>query len=510
MVLALAATLRFRDLATRGAWDSDQGHDMLTWLAMVRDGTIPLLGPPTSIGDFHHGALYYYLLAPAAAIGGGESPLTVVAAIALAGTAAVAVTWWLARAIGGPVAGFIAGLLLAVSAAAIEGSTFIWNPNLIALSSAVTLACAWRARHGGRPRWWLAAAAGAAVTMQCHVLGVILLPIVVAFWATELRAQPAGPSRAAVLKAGAGGVVVIALSYVPLLANELTTGLGETRAIADYIRAGGVESSLDPLTRLLVVALRTTAWPLVGLFIDALPIAIGAAALVVAAAIVRSVRASPPELSGARWLSGGLAWSIIALTVGAASLTTVVRALPVDHYHAFVDPIVIVITGLGLAAAYRRNVLGRAAAVIVTAGLVGWNLYVGPPPVATDGGYPAAMGAADRIVAVAGDRPLAVVGLPVFKPTDGLTYPLTIAGARLADPDAPALSGDTLIVVLCDDRFHEAIGAHCGGPAEDALAVGGIVVDRFEAQPSRWVSIYSPAVVAARDHVAARDRVGDG
>ena len=42
--------------------------------ALVRDGTVPLLGPPTSIGDVHHGALYYYILAPAAALTGGDSP----------------------------------------------------------------------------------------------------------------------------------------------------------------------------------------------------------------------------------------------------------------------------------------------------------------------------------------------------------------------------------------------------------------------------------------------------
>ena len=43
-------------LATRGMWDADQGHDMLVLRAFVRDGVVPLLGPPTSIGDVHHGA----------------------------------------------------------------------------------------------------------------------------------------------------------------------------------------------------------------------------------------------------------------------------------------------------------------------------------------------------------------------------------------------------------------------------------------------------------------------
>ena len=55
-LLVLAAVLRLPNLATRGTWDGDQGHDMLVVRALMRDGTVPLLGPPTSIGDFHHGA----------------------------------------------------------------------------------------------------------------------------------------------------------------------------------------------------------------------------------------------------------------------------------------------------------------------------------------------------------------------------------------------------------------------------------------------------------------------
>ena len=89
-LLALAALLRLPDLATRGTWDADQGHDMLVLRALVRDGVVPLLGPPTSIGDVHHGALYYYLLSPAAFLTGGDSPLAVTSLIALAGIAAVA------------------------------------------------------------------------------------------------------------------------------------------------------------------------------------------------------------------------------------------------------------------------------------------------------------------------------------------------------------------------------------------------------------------------------------
>ena len=87
---------------------------MLVLRTLVQDGVVPLLGPPTSIGDVHHGAWYYYLLAPGGGLTGGDSPLAVVALIALAGIAAVGVVWWLARSIGGPVAGVVAGLVMAV------------------------------------------------------------------------------------------------------------------------------------------------------------------------------------------------------------------------------------------------------------------------------------------------------------------------------------------------------------------------------------------------------------
>jgi hypothetical protein len=57
----------------------------------------------------------------------------------------VAVAWWLARSIGGPAAGRAAALIIAVSAAALDESAVIWNPNLIARSSAVALLGAWEA-----------------------------------------------------------------------------------------------------------------------------------------------------------------------------------------------------------------------------------------------------------------------------------------------------------------------------------------------------------------------------
>ena len=64
------------------------------------------------------------------------------------------------------------------------------------------------------------------------------------------------------------------------------------------------------------------------------------------------------------------------------------------------------------------------------------------------------------------------------------------------DPiETPSFDAPAGWVLLCDQRFREAIGADCGGPAEDAEAAAsgfGPVLGRFPAAPDRWISVYGP------------------
>lgn len=488
----IALLLRFPGLATRGPWDADQGNDMLALRAFVRDGVVPLLGPPTSIGAFHHGALYYYLLAPAAALGGGDDPLPVVAAIALAGTVAVVATWWLARAIGGPLAGFVAGLLLAVSATSVASSTFIWNPNLAVLSGVVALAAAWQAWATRRPAWWLVAAGGLTVTMQAHVLGIALVLPLAALYVADLRRRRG--DRRGLVRWGLAGLGLVALGCVPLLVHEIGHDFSETRAALEFLRSGGEPVALDPLSRLVFVALRIVAWPLAGLITDA-PVPAILAVLAVLAGVIWRIAATRgqgaaggAEPAAVRWLAGSLVAVVVALALSVGSLARV-TPLPVDHYHAFVDPLVVVLAGLVVAALWRQDGGGRVLAAGGLAALVAWNLATQPPAIAPDGGWPAARAAADRLLADAAGRPLALVGLPTFKATTAYGYPLTVDGrAPVPAEEAGALA------VLCDDLFVEYIGAACGGSAEDRevarLGVAGTLVERFSPAPGRTLSVY--------------------
>jgi hypothetical protein len=520
-ILAVAAVLRFVDLPTRGTFDADQGHDMLVLHDLVAGIQVPLLGPPTSIGDFHHGVLYYFILAPAGLLSGSD-PTVVTAAIALAGVVAVAVVWWLARSIGGPIAGAVAGLLMAVSASAVDESTFIWNPNLIALTSAIALAAAWRAWSTGRAGWWIVAGAGVIATMHCHVLGSVLLVPIGGLAMADMRRRSPGSERRAMLRAGRWVLLLLVLSYLPLAVHELGSNFAETRAALAFFGGGGEPAAVGLPGRLGIVAWRVLAWPLSGLVTDVPMAAMLAAILVIACLAWRALPvsgASTRELTAVRWLAASLAWSVVALAVLASGLATVVPGLPNDHYHAFADPMVFVVVGLGIAGLVGRAKAAAAAesaadppadsaaarmpggtfaavAIALTVAIVGFNIARQPPAVAFDGGWPAAEAAGQRVLRAAGDRPIRLVSLPIFKSGEALAFPLVHLGRRAqtpaADPAAPP--GDAATVILCDALFSEAIGAACGGPAEDAGLEGARVtlVDRFEAAPGRWVSIYVP------------------
>ena len=539
-LLLLAAVLRLPDLTTRGTWDSDQGHDMLVLRAFVRDGVVPLLGPPTSIGDVHHGALYYYLLSPAALLTGGDSPLAVVTLIALAGIAAVLVTWWLARDIGGPVAGLVAGLAMAVSASAVDESTFIWNPNLIALSSAIALAGAWRAWTTRDPRWWLLAAVGTAITMQCHVLGVTLLPIVGGLLVADARSRGPGGQRRRVWRFGLAGLGIVALSFLPLVVHELTSDFSEIGAALDYLRAGGDATAIGPIGRFLIIGVRVISWPLSGLLTDAPIAALIGTAVVIAIAVWCGARGTSRERQAARWLGFGLLWTAGFLTFGSPSLSTIVPGLPNDHYHAFADPMVFTLVGMGAAVLWRGGsrgvvsgpgttaapvagalsdaaalpsdatampgaggratriarsvVAGRVVAVVGVVALLAFGLANLPPAVHPDGGFPGADRAAARIVAAGGPQ-LTLRSLPDFKSTEAYGYPLIRAGASVTVDagSGPVAQQNGSLVIICDALYATAIGAPCGGPAEAVVAPPakfGEPLDRFEAAPGRTISVY--------------------
>ncbi len=313
------------------------------------------------------------------------------------------------------------------------------------------------------------------------------MPALAALWLADLRRSH--ERRRSIIRWGLAGLALIALGYLPLLLHELGSGFDQTRAALDYLRAGGDTSGPGLVVRLLFVPLRVVAWPLAGLATDAPAVSLVAVLTACVLVAWRLMASRGAEATATRWLTGWVVSATLLLTLFVASLATV-TPLPVDHYHAFVDPAVLVLVGLGAAALWRRDLAGRGLATVGVAALVAWNLGTQPPAVAPDGAGPQPTAAGVRLASDTRRCPTAILDVPPFKPGTTYAYPLALEGVTPVDVTAASR-----LVVICDDLFQAVVGAACGGPAEAAaLAQAGIsqpiLVDRFSPAPGRTISVY--------------------
>jgi hypothetical protein len=324
----------------------------------------------------------------------------------------------------------------------------------------------------------------------------------------DMRRRRVAADRQALGRVGLAGLAIIALTFVPLAIHELTTNFSEIEAALRYLRAGGEPARLDLVPRLLVIAARITSWPLAGLITAGPTAAIVAISGVLGLTIWRVAAARGEERIAVRWLALGLAWTALALSMISPSLATVTPGLPNDHYHAFADPMVFVLVGIGVAALSAsggRAIAGAGGTIAVTPGralavvglfaIIAWAATHQPPAVAPDGGFPAAEAAAARIEGAVREDPIRLRSLPLFKTAEAYAYPLVRDGrsVEVAAPDGGATIAGSTLVILCDSLFESSIGAPCGGPAESAVASTegyGTPVDRFRAAPRQTISIY--------------------
>jgi hypothetical protein len=173
---------------------------------------------------------------------------------------------------------------------------------------------------------------------------------------------------------------------------------------------------------------------------------------------------------------------------------------------------VFVLVGLGAAALWRSGgarrpmsavIAGRVLAAGGVLAVVAWAATHQPPAAHPDGGFPAAVTAADRIEGAAGPGPIRLLAIPDFKSVESYAYPLVRGGRDLQmgnETSEAIVTGDSaggaaepeVLVVICDSLFEPVIGAACGGAAEATIVpvALGDPIDRFEAAPGRWISIY--------------------
>ena len=199
--------------------------------------------------------------------------------------------------------------------------------------------------------------------MQCHVLGVVVVPPLFVAWLVDVRGRRRRDERLRpAVGAGVGALAILAAGYLPLLAFELQHDFAETRAILAYLGGSGSSAASGALARIGIVGARSIAWPVSGLFTDRPLLATVAVIAACALAAIAVLSGRGIGRRAAAWLAGSVAWAIVALALFAPSLAVITPGLPNDHYHSFLDPLVLALLGAGIArVAGRATDAGEAA-----------------------------------------------------------------------------------------------------------------------------------------------------
>jgi len=181
-IILLGAFLRLYRVDDFYMFLADQGRDAIIARRIATFEKLPLIGPPSSIGEVFLGPFYYYLVAPfmwftrmhpvGLAIGVG-----ILSVIALIGIYLI-----VRKATSHRIAFFFTSVL-ATSGLLVEFNRFSWNPNLLPYASFITLSLLYVALHGKKKKLYsLLFGLAFGLSFQLHHLAALLaIPIGIYF-----------------------------------------------------------------------------------------------------------------------------------------------------------------------------------------------------------------------------------------------------------------------------------------------------------------------------------------
>jgi 4-amino-4-deoxy-L-arabinose transferase-like glycosyltransferase len=304
--------------------------------------------------------LYYYLLYGWIRLTGADSEAMLRLPSALAGIAFVAAVAWVGTVVGGRRAGFVAGLLAALSPLTLQYAQEVRSYIFAMLFVALAVGAAIRLSQSPRSLRWLAAAMlASALALACnYTAGFVTFPL--ALWLLFQRDVPR-PRRLAFAAATALPILV----FAPLLLDQM--GAGHHSGTDEYAR----------ITSLGLVRLVGTPFDGRAQIGVSAGIEIGLIAVVDAVALL-ALSDRLRHIRG-RWaLVGGAVIPVLFVILYSA----VVHPSALTRYTAVAAPLMLVALGIAITHLDRLVATGLAAAALVacTVGLVASKLPTGQFP----------------------------------------------------------------------------------------------------------------------------------
>lgn len=185
LILAITLGIRLYKISGYMTFLGDEGRDALVVQGILVNHHIPLLGPPTSVGNMYLGPLYYYMMAIPMGIF-WLNPVAAAVMDALIGTATVFLVYFLGRDWFGKEAAILSSVLYSISPVNIIYSRSSWNPNPAPFFALLSFLGIYLSRARKNYLWFILTGAALAFACQMHYLALILIPIFGLLWIYDL------------------------------------------------------------------------------------------------------------------------------------------------------------------------------------------------------------------------------------------------------------------------------------------------------------------------------------
>lgn len=237
-IISLAAFFRFYKIDQYMTFLGDEGRDAIIIKKLLTEGDLPLIGPPTSVGNIYLGPLYYYMMAISMGIF-WLNPVAAAGMNAFIGVLTVALIYFLGKVWFNRQAGLIAGYLYAISSVAITYSKSSWNPNPAPFFALIAIFSLYKLHRSGNFLWLILTGFSLGAALQMHYLAALLIPVVVILWIIEYFFRKINKLKSKLIFSGTvSGISSFLLVMLPLVIFDIKHNYLNYRAITELFSGG--------------------------------------------------------------------------------------------------------------------------------------------------------------------------------------------------------------------------------------------------------------------------------
>lgn len=439
-IIILAAFLRFYQLPAYMTFLGDEGRDALMIKRILVGHDLPLLGPPTSVGNMYLGPLYYYMMAVPMAIF-WLNPAAAAAMDAVIGVLTVMLVYYLGRQWFDRWAAALSALLYAVSPVTIIYSRSSWNPNPAPFFALLAMFGLYKARQKNNFLWFILTGASLAFALQMHYLAIILLPVFGLLWIFEFFSNRNRHFWTGTLGAAAAFLALMS----PLVIFDFRHNFINYRAFTALFTSGN--SAVGASASNLAASLAIYQDKLIGRYIAGEnPWLSFIAAVLVLLPLVwvlfkKDFRNKWPFLALGIWLTGG----IIGISFYKQSIY--------DHYLGFLNPAPFLLLGGATVFLKKQGKLIFVAIVLLALGFV--NLAKNPLLFAPNNQLPRTQEIAKFVISQAGDKPFNFALIAASNYDAAYQFYLEEYGHK---PKVVPIEVTDQLFVVCEDEVCQPVG----------------------------------------------------